>query len=88
MTRRTTKTITISLPPELADEVDRLAKAEKKTKNQLFRDMFAVYKECVAEKEWQELFRYGKETAKRLGITSEEDIERIVNEVRSLEKEK
>jgi metal-responsive CopG/Arc/MetJ family transcriptional regulator len=90
MTRRTTKKTTISLPPELADEVNRLAKAENKTKSQLFRDMFAVYKEYVAEKEWQEIFRYGKETAERLGITSEEDIERIVNEVRdeSLEKQK
>ncbi|NIM47523.1 MAG: ribbon-helix-helix protein, CopG family [Candidatus Aenigmarchaeota archaeon] len=88
MTRRTTKTITISLSPELANKIDRLAKAENKTKSQLFRDMFAVYEEYIAEKEWQEIFRYGKETAKRLGITSEEDVYRIINEVRSLEKEK
>jgi len=88
MARRTTKRITLSLPSEMAAKVERFAKTEKKSKSQLFRDMFVVYEEYVAEKEWQEIFRFGEETAKRLGITSEEDIERIVNEVRGLEKEK
>lgn len=82
MSGRTTKTITISLPPKVAKEVDRLAKTEKKTKSQLFRDMIAVYEEYIAEKDWQELRRFGNETAKRLGITSEEDVYRIINEVK------
>lgn len=82
MLGRTTKTITISLPPKLAKEVQRLAKIEKKTKSQLFRDMIMVYEEYITEKEWQELRRYGNKTAKRLGITSEEDVYRIINEVK------
>ncbi|MDI6715719.1 MAG: ribbon-helix-helix protein, CopG family [Actinomycetota bacterium] len=82
MLGRTTKTITISLPPKVAKEVDRLAKAEKKTKSQLFRDMIAVYEEYVAEREWQELRRFGDKTAKKLGIASEEDVYRIINEVK------
>lgn len=82
MSGRSTKTITISLPPKVAKEVDRLAKTEKKTKSQLFRDMIAVYEEYIAEKDWQELRRFGNETAKRLGITSEEDVYRIINEVK------
>ncbi len=79
---RTTKTITISLPPKMVKEVERLAKTEKKTKSQLFRDMIAVYEEYIAEKEWRELRRFGNETAKKLGITSEEDVYRIINEVK------
>jgi len=82
MLGRTTKTITISLPPKVAKEVQRLAKIEKKTKSQLFRDMIAVYEEYIAEKEWQELRRYGNKTAKRLDITSEEDVYRIIDEVK------
>lgn len=84
MLGRTTKTITISLPPKLAKEVEKLAKTEKKTKSQLFRDMIAVYEEYVAEKEWQELRRFGEETAKKLGVTSEADIEKIIHEVRGV----
>lgn len=79
---RTTKTITISLPPKMVKEVERLAKTENKTKSQLFRDMIAVYEEYIAEKEWRELRRFGNETAKKLGITSEEDVYRIINEVK------
>lgn len=84
MLGRTTKTITISLPPKLAKEVEKLAKNEKKTKSQLFRDMIAIYEEYVAEKEWQEIRRYGEQTAKKLGITSEKDIEKIIHEVRGV----
>jgi metal-responsive CopG/Arc/MetJ family transcriptional regulator len=68
----------------MAKEVDRLAKSEKKTKSQLFRDMIAVYEEYIAEREWQEIRRYGEETAERLGITSEEEIEKIIHEVRGV----
>lgn len=84
MLGRTTKTITISLPPKLAKEVEKLAKTEKKTKSQLFRDMIAIYEEYIAEKEWQEIRRYGEQTAKKLGITSEKDIEKIIHEVRGV----
>lgn len=79
---RTTKTITVSLPPQTAREVDRLAKAEKKTKSQLFRDMLAVYQEVRLEKDWQRLRKLGKETKKKAGILSEEDLDRLIHEVR------
>lgn len=81
---RATKTITVSLPPQMAKEVDRLAKAEKKTKSQLFRDMLAVYQETRMEKDWERLRRLGKETAEKAGITSEEDLDRIIHEVRGV----
>ena len=40
---RSTKTLTVSLPPRIYEEVERLAEQEKKTKSELFRDMVRVY---------------------------------------------
>lgn len=81
---RITKTLTISLPPQLYEEVDRLAKQERKTKSEFFRDVIRVYMDYLDEKRWRRLRRLGKETAKRFNITSEEDIERLVHEARGI----
>lgn len=81
---RVTKTLTISLPPQLFKEVDRLAKEERKTKSELFRDMIRVYEDYFDEKRWRKLKKLGKETAKKLNVTSEEDIEKLVHEARGI----
>src|SRR5487761_1388825 len=44
---RTTDTLTISLPPELAGEVDRLARQEGRTRSELFREAFRQYGEAA-----------------------------------------
>lgn len=41
---RTARTIGFSVPPELADEVERLAAEEGRTKSELFREMVRVYR--------------------------------------------
>lgn len=79
---RTTKTLTVSLSAESLEELEAMAREERKTKSQLFRDMIDAYKELQLEREWRELRRYGAETARRMGITSEEDVERLVHEAR------
>ncbi len=84
MLGRTTKTMTVSLPPEMVKEVEKLAAVEKKSKSQLFRDMFTVYEEMQREKRWQNARAAGKRTFKRLNITSEEDIDRLIHEVRGV----
>ncbi len=84
MLGRTTKTMTVSLPPEMVKEVERLAAVEKKSKSQLFRDMFTVYEEMQREKRWQNARAAGKRAFKRLNITSEEDIDRLIHEVRGV----
>jgi metal-responsive CopG/Arc/MetJ family transcriptional regulator len=40
---RITKVIGFSVPPSLAEDVERVAKAERRTKSELFREMFRVY---------------------------------------------
>ncbi len=74
--------MTISIPPEIADDYESLAQKEAKNKSQLFRDMFLLYKEQALEKEFLELQRYGAKLAKGKGILTEKDVERIVFEGR------
>jgi len=81
MARRRTA-ITISLPPEIAEDYERYAQKEVKNKSQLFRDMFLLYKREAAEQEFFELQRYGSKLAKGKGILTEKDVEKIVLEGR------
>lgn len=82
MLGRTTQTMTVSLPPEIMKEVERRARIERKSKSQLFRDMFTAYEELQRERRWQNARSAGKRAFKRLNITSEEDLDRILHEVR------
>ncbi len=79
---RVTKTLTVSLPPQVYREVENLAKLERKTKSELFRDMVAVYEDYLDEKRWLRIRRRGRQAVSELGLNSEEDIERLVHEAR------
>lgn len=81
---RTTKTLTVSLPPQIYEEIEKLAKLERKTKSELFRDMVSVYEDHLDEERWRKLRRLGKATARKYRLTSEEDIEKLVHEARGL----
>jgi metal-responsive CopG/Arc/MetJ family transcriptional regulator len=56
---RTMGTVTISLPPELAVEVDRLARREGRIRSELLREAFRQYAE--RRRRWGQLFAYGEE---------------------------
>ena len=68
---RSTDTLTISLPAELADEVDRLARQEGRTRSELFREAFRQYAE--RRRRWDQLFAYG-ETRTSSGHLTEEQL--------------
>ena len=74
--------MTISLPPEIAKDYEWFAEKEAKNKSQLFRDMFLLYKKQSLESEFFELQRYGVKHAKKRGILTEKEVERIVFEGR------
>jgi hypothetical protein len=74
--------ITISLPPEIAKDYEKIADQEAKNKSQLFRDMFSLYREKALEREFFDLQRYGAKKAREKGILTERDVERIVFEGR------
>lgn len=74
--------MTFSLPPDTAKEYENLAKKEAKNKSELFREMFRLYKRSVLEKEFFELQRYGAALARKKGVLTEEDVEKILFEER------
>jgi len=76
---RTTKTWTISLPPQLVREAEQTAKEENRTKSELVREALRLY---LKEQQWRKLQRKTALQAQALGIKTEEDVNRIIHEVR------
>jgi len=76
---RTTKTWTISLPPKLLREAERAAREEDRTKSELVREALRFYLE---ERRWRKLQRKTALQAEALGIRTDEDVDRVVHEVR------
>ena len=75
---RVTKTVTLSLPPEMDKKISALLKKEGRTRSELFREALRRYME---EQEWKEVTRYGGMRAKEKGIT-EDQVEDIVDAYR------
>lgn len=75
-----TQTLNIALPKELVKKVDEVAKREYRNRSELIREALRVYLKDMNE--WQEIFSYGKKVAKKMGIKSEEDVDKIVHEFR------
>jgi CopG family transcriptional regulator / antitoxin EndoAI len=64
---RTSQTVTISLPPDLAAEVDRLASSEHRTRSELLREAFRQYVE--RRRRWEQLFAAGRRVAAQRELT-------------------
>ena len=75
---RTTKTISLSVPPEMAEKIKELMKKEGRTRSELIREALRRY---VEEQEWREIYRYGEMKAKEKGIT-EDQVEDIIDACR------
>ena len=75
---RTTQIISISVPPEMTCQIDRLAKSERRTRSELLREALRRYLE---EQDWKRLFNYGRMKAKSFGITRDR-VEEIIDENR------
>lgn len=75
---RATKTITISIPPEMEAQIEELMRLEGRTRSELLREALRRY---VRDREWRELLRYGQRKAQEASIT-EDEIEDIVDAYR------
>ena len=83
MTPRRSRVVTVSLPPDLADEFDRIADREQRTRSELFREMLRAYRVQREIAEFEALQRYGAERARSAGVLTEEDVLSIVAEERA-----
>ena len=75
---RTTKLLTVSMPPRLYDTVTKLAKREDRTKSELIREALRQY---VWSRNLRGIQDYGRKKAGELGMT-ENDLETLVDEER------
>ena len=75
-----TQTLNIALPKDLVKKVDNRAKKEYKNRSELIREVLRVYLDD--RKEWEDLLAYGKKVGKKMGIKSEDDVNKIVYEYR------
>jgi predicted transcriptional regulator len=74
---RSSHTFTISLPPELAAQVDRLAAEEGMSRSELFREAFRRY--VNSQRRWERILTLGPQAAAQAGLDTEEAIDAAVD---------
>jgi len=67
---RPSQTVTVSLPPELAREVDRVARKEGRSRSEMFREALRQY--LARRDRWDRIFAVGEQAAQRLGVTEQD----------------
>lgn len=75
------QTLNISLPRELVKKTDLAAKRAYKNRSEYIRD--AIVSQLKEELEWEEIFREGRRIGRKMGIKSEEDAYKLVEEYRN-----
>ena len=73
------KVVTLSMPEEIYEQAQELAREEGRTRSELFREALRQY---VDTRKWRKLQRETAERARDLGVTSDADVERIIGELR------
>lgn len=78
MLMRNTRTLCVTLPPDMLKRAQLIAKKESRTMSELIREALRNYER---RSWWDNVNTYGSATAMRQGIV-EDDVERLVQEVR------
>ena len=76
---RTTKTLSITIPPEMLARAEALAKKENRTMSELVREALRYYEK---QRWWEEMNAYGRAKAMAADVSDEEDVVRAVHEYR------
>ena len=79
---RTTKTLSVTLPPEMLTRAEQLAKKEHRTMSELVREALRQYER---KNWWDEMNDYGRVRAQNAGIRTEED---VVDAIHAMRQEK
>jgi len=76
---RTTKVVSITLPPSMLEDAQALARQENRTMSELMREALRRYQR---EREWEVLRSYGKISSEMNDLRDEEDVVNLVRRVR------
>ena len=69
---------TISLPPELAQEVEEIAREEKKPVSAVIQDALRLARKERLKEEFYQIQNYWSRKAKEKGVLTEKDLERYL----------
>lgn len=74
---RKTEVVSISLPKQTVKILE-----EERTKSKQSRSSYiaSLIEKERNDREWEQILKWGKETAKKFRVTSEDDIDRILHE--------
>lgn len=75
-----TRTINLSLPEEMLKKIDRAAQARQSNRSEFIRE--AARRQLEILKNWERISAYGAYQGRKLGIKSEDDVERLIDEGR------
>ena len=70
-----TRVLNVSLPPEIYDAVEEIAQAENRTKSELVVEAIRHYQFV---RRWRVIRQWDAETAERIGIKNDEELERFL----------
>jgi metal-responsive CopG/Arc/MetJ family transcriptional regulator len=77
---RKTKIVKLSLPQNIYAQLGELADQMGISKSEFLRKALKQY--VASEMRWQRIRKWGDETAKRLNIEDEDDVDRIIHDFR------
>jgi len=77
---RQTKIVNMSLPLDIYNQADEIAKKRGVSRSEILKKALEVY--IMQEKRWELIYKWGEEKAKELKIKDEEDVERLIQEFR------
>lgn len=81
---RTTRVLSISMPPGMLQETEELAKKENRTMSELVREALRRYQQ---EQRWAKIRAIGSARVKALGL-KESDVVPLIHEYRREQREK
>jgi Arc/MetJ-type ribon-helix-helix transcriptional regulator len=76
---KTMKTLSVTIPPEMLDKAERLAKKEHRTMSELVREALRQYER---NRVWNEIESYGRRSAAKQGIRTEGDVVKLIHDFR------
>ena len=76
----TSRTVSVTLPPEVLDRAEECARKTDMTFSELMNEALRRY--LIADEEWESLLRVTRAAGKMAGVRNEQDVERISDEYR------